>query len=184
MILHECFHRLVAGQAEGIITLGRLTIPVFGALPEQAFVVTQEWGTLHLALMPEDGIAFLTQFLWTHRYAHLDVGHIPFCPGPSIHPYPAVLQPLGTGFLLLVDGGEYGIRTLTMGAMRIGEVGSDIDLVGLYLFQQLHDWFDIALCHRQFLDLAALIERQVEEVDVILWNTVIAACISGFAATD
>ena len=83
MILHECFHRLVAGQAEGIITLGRLTVPVFGALPEQAFVVTQERRTLHLALMPEDGIAFLTQFLWTHRHAHLDVGHIPFRPGPS-----------------------------------------------------------------------------------------------------
>ena len=184
MILHECFHRLIAGQSEGIITPGRLTIPVFGTLPEQAFVVTQERRTLHLALMPEDGIPLLTQFLWTHRHAHLDVGHIPFRPGTAIHPYSAVLQPLGTGFFLLVNGCEYGIRTLTMGAMRIGEVGSDIDLVGLYLLQQLHDWFDIALCHRQFLDLAALIERQVEEVDVILGDMVIAAGITGLASTD
>ena len=134
--------------------------------------------------MPEDGIALLTQFLWTHRHAHLDVGHIPFRPGSAIHPYSAVLQPLSTGFFLLVDGGEYGIRTLTMGAMRIGEVGRDIDLVGLYLLQQLHDWFDIALCHRQFLDLAALIERQVEEVDVILGDMVIATGITGLASTD
>ena len=134
--------------------------------------------------MPEDGVPLLTQFLRTHRHAHLDVGHIPFCPGPTVHPYPAVLQPLGTGFLLLVDGGEYGISTLTMRAMRVSEIGCHIDLMRLYLLQQLHDRLHIALRHGQLLNLAALVERQVEEVDMILGDMVIATGITGLATTD
>ena len=71
-----------------------------------------------------------------------------------------------------------------MGAMRISQIGSHIDLMGLNLLQQLHDGFDIALRHRQFLDLSTLIERQVEEVDMIFRDMVVTTGITGLATTD
>ena len=163
---------------------GCLTVPVFGTLPEQTFIIAKERRTLHLTLMTEDSISFLSQFLWTHRHTHLNVGHIPFCPGTTIHPYTTILQPLGTRFLLLVDGSQYGIRTFTMGTMRICQVGSHIDLMGLNLLQQLHDGFYIALRHRQLLDFSTLIEGQIEEVDMILRDMVIATGITSLTTTD
>ena len=137
MVFHKCLHSLVAGQSEIVIALRGLTVAIFGTLPEQTLIVAQERGTLHLALVAQDGVSFLTQFLWTHGYAHLNVGHVPLGPGTTIHPYTTVVQPLVTGFLYFVDGCENGIGTLTVCAVRIGQVGSYIDLVDMGSFSIL-----------------------------------------------
>ena len=42
---------------------------------------------------------------------------------------------------------EHGVGTLAVCAMRVGQVGSHVDLMGLNFLQQLHDRFDIALRH-------------------------------------
>ena len=71
-----------------------------------------------------------------------------------------------------------------MGAMRIGQIGSHIDLMGLYLLQQLPDRLHITFRHRKFLYLATLVERQIEEMDMIFSDMVVATGIAGLATTD
>ena len=134
--------------------------------------------------MAQDSVSLLAQLLRTHWYTHLDIGNIPFCPSTAIHPYSAVLKPLGTSFLFLVDGCQYGIGTLAVCAMRVGQVGSHVNLVWLNLANELLDGDDIVLGHRQFLNLSALVEGQVEEVDMLAVDAAIFAGQSGFATTD
>ena len=49
--------------------------------------------------------------------------------------------------------------------MRVGEVARNIYLVGLDVAYQLPYNLNVFLAHGQFLDLARLVERQVEEMD-------------------
>ena len=53
-IFHECFHCFVRCQTEIVIQCGGTTVTVFTALPEQTFVVAQEWCTFHLRLVLQD----------------------------------------------------------------------------------------------------------------------------------
>ena len=133
MIFHKSLHRLIAGQPEVIVTSGCLAVAVLGTLPEQTVIVAEERSALHLTLMAQDGISFLTKFLRRHRYTHLDIRHIPLCPGTTIHPNAAIFQPRCPSLFLLINGCQHSIGTLTMSAVRVGEVGSHIDLMGLYL---------------------------------------------------
>ena len=134
--------------------------------------------------MAQDGISFLSQLLRTHGHTHLDVCHIPLSPSSTIHPNTTVLQPLGTSLLLLVDGGQHGIRTFAVGSMRISEVSSHIDLVWLNLREQFDNGGDIIFRHGQFLDLTTLIERQVEEVDMMAVDAIVLTGQTGLTSAD
>ena len=71
-----------------------------------------------------------------------------------------------------------------MRAMRIGQVGSHVYLMRLDLLQQLLNDVHIALRHGQLLNLATLVERQVEEMNMILLNTIISTGIARLTTTD
>ena len=134
--------------------------------------------------MLEDGIALCTQLFRTDGDAHLDVFDFPFRPCAAVHPHTAVLQPRRLGLFLQVDGGEDGIRTLAVRAVRVGQVAGYVDLVRLHGTDELPHDVHVGLAHRQLLDLARLIERQVEEVDVIERNLVEGAGRARLAAAD
>ena len=134
--------------------------------------------------MAQDGISLLTEFLRTHRHTHLNVGYIPFCPGTTIHPNATIVQPLGSCLLLLVDGCQYGICTLAVGTMRIGKVGSHIDLMWLNLREQFDNRRHVVFCHREFLNLTTLIEWQVEEVDMMAVDAVVLAGQTRLTSAD
>ena len=71
-----------------------------------------------------------------------------------------------------------------MGAMRVGKVGRNISLVGLDFPQQFLNRNNITLRHRQFLYPATLVERQVEEVDMLAVDAVVLTCQPCLATTD
>ena len=164
--------------------LGCFAVSVLSTLPEQTLVVAKEWGTFHLTLMAQNGVSLLAQLLRAHWHTHLDVGNVPFGPSSAVHPNSTILKPLGTSLLLLVDSCQYGIGTLAVCAMRVGQVGSHVNLVWLNLANELLDGDDIVLGHRQLLNLSALVEGQVEEVDMLAVDAAIFAGQSGFATTD
>ena len=134
--------------------------------------------------MLQDRVTLGAQLLGRHGHAHLDVLDFPLGPCTAIHPDAALLQPLGTGALLLVDGGEYGVSTLAVGAMRVGKVAGHVDLVGLDIGDELLHDGHILLRHGQLLNLTTLVERQVEEVYAIERNLAEGAGRTGFATTD
>src|SRR5205807_9184226 len=76
------------------IELGRLTIAVFGPLPEFALVVTRIHGPILLALMLEDRAPLAEQLLGAERHGHLDSLRLPFLPRPAIEPDLARGEPL------------------------------------------------------------------------------------------
>ena len=47
-VLNESFDRFVGGEAELAIEFGSCFVAVFGALPEEAFVVAHKWCAFHL----------------------------------------------------------------------------------------------------------------------------------------
>ena len=71
-----------------------------------------------------------------------------------------------------------------MGAMGIGQVGSHIDLMGLDLGKEFLNRRHIALRHRQLLNLTTLIERQIEEVDMLAIDTIILTSQTSLTTTD
>ena len=145
------------------------------ALPEEAFVVAQEGGALHLALMLQDGVALGAELFGADGHGHLDVLDFPLRPCTAVHPDAAVLQPLGAGFLLQVDGGEDAVRADAVGAVRVGQVAGHEYLVRLHLAEQVADDFHVGLADGVLLDAARLIERQVEEVAVGQRDVVVRA---------
>ncbi len=48
LIIHECLHCLICGEAESIVESRGSLIAVLGTLPEQALVVAEIWGRFHL----------------------------------------------------------------------------------------------------------------------------------------
>ena len=71
-----------------------------------------------------------------------------------------------------------------MGTVGISKVGSNVYLVRLYLRNQfLHDAC-VTLRDGQFLYLPTLVEWQVEEMDMILMDVVIATGITRLTPTD
>ena len=134
--------------------------------------------------MTQDGIAFLAQLLRAHGHAHLNVGNFPLCPRSAVHPHAAVVEPFGVCLFLLIDGGKHSIRTLAMSTVRIGQVGSHVNLMRLNLSQQLLNGDDVTLRHGQFLNFPTLIERQVEEVDVLAVDAVVLTRQPCFTSAD
>ena len=68
--------------------------------------------------------------------------------------------------------------------MRVGQVAGHINLMGFHLFEQLLYDGHIGFAHGILLYLAALIEGQVEEVDMRERNTVVGAGRACLAAAD
>ena len=71
-----------------------------------------------------------------------------------------------------------------MGTVRIGKVGSHIDLMWLNLREQFDNRRHVVFCHREFLNLSALIERQVEEVDMMAVDAVVLAGQTRLTSAD
>ena len=125
--------------------------------------------------MFKNAVAFAAKLLRRHRHAHLDVLDFPLCPCTAVHPDAAVVEPLRTSLLLEVDGSHDGIGTLAVSAVWVGEVAGYVYLVRFNLLKQFANDVHIRLAHRQLFNLARLIERQVEEVDVVERYTVVCA---------
>ena len=125
--------------------------------------------------MLEDRVTLGSQLLRTQWNAHLDVLNLPLCPSTTIHPDAAVLQPLCTSLLLLVDGCQNSIGTFLVGSVWVGKVASHINLMRLYLLQQGSYHLYVLLCHRQLLNFSTLIEWQIKEVYMVERNLIIGA---------
>ena len=54
-----------------------------------------------------------------------------------------------------------------MRAVRVGQIAGGVDLVRLHLLQQVDGDLDVLLAERLLPDAAGLVERHVEEVDVL-----------------
>ena len=159
-------------------------VAVFGTLPEETLVIAEEGCALHLRRVLEDAVTLAAKLLRRHRHAHLNVLDFPFCPCAAIHPDAAVVEPCCTCLLLEVNGCEYGVRTLAVCAVRVGEVACHVNLMRLHFLEQRTYNLDVILRHRELLYLARLIEREVEEVDVVEGYAVVGAGCACLTATD
>lgn len=108
--------------------------------------------------MLENRVTLETQLLGADGHGHLDVVNFPFRPGAAVHPYAAVLHP----FLVFkfVDGCEHGIGADLVGAVGIGKVTGNENLMRLHIFEQALDNINVDLRKIAFLDGAGLVERK------------------------
>ncbi len=83
-----------------------------------------------------------------------------------------------------MHGLEDGRQADAVRAVRIGQVAGGVDLVRLDLLQQLGDDADVLLAERLLADLAGLVERHVQEVQVLDRHAAIAGGGPRFAAAD
>lgn len=58
----QTLHRFVRSQAQAVVQSGGAAVSFLTALPEQAFVVSEERSAFHLRLMFQDGVPFGPQF--------------------------------------------------------------------------------------------------------------------------
>ena len=65
-----------------------------------------------------------------------------------------------------------------------GKVAGNEDFVWLHLFEQVTHNLNILFGHRQLLNLTALVERQVEEVDMLTVDTTVLTSQSGLATAN
>ena len=71
-----------------------------------------------------------------------------------------------------------------MGAVWVGKVAGNEDFVWLHLFEQVAHNLNILFGHRQLLNLTALVEWQVEEVNMVERNLVVGAGCACLTTTD
>ena len=185
-VLNEGFDCLVVGKTEFGVEFGGSVIAVLGALPEESFIVAHERCGLHLRLMFEDSVSFGAQFLGRHRHSHLNEINTPLHPSAAVHPYPAVFEPGVPGFGLfeIIDSRKHGVGADAVCAVRVSKITGYEDLVRFDLQEQVFDDTDIAFGERAFLDCAGLIERQVEEVDMIQRQSHVSAGSCCLATAD
>ena len=166
-----------------MIQFGSSTVTVFGTLPEQTFVVSEERCTFSLRLVFQDRISLMPQFFGRDRNSHFHMVHFPFGPSPAVHPDAAVLQPF---FILqLVDSCQNGIQTYTMSSMWIGKVTGYKHLIRFHIRQQLLHDGNIRFAQVVLLHQPCFIERQVEEVDMIVTlDPAVTGTCTGFFPAD
>ena len=134
--------------------------------------------------MFEDRVALCTQLLRTHGHTHLDVLYFPLSPCATIHPHAAVFEPCRLVLFLKVESSKHSVRTLAVCAVGVGEVACHEYLLRLNLLHEVAHDIDVALAHRQFFYLTALVEGQVEEVDVVERYAVVGAGGACLAAAN
>ena len=134
--------------------------------------------------MLEDRIALLLQLLRAQWHAHLDVLDLPLCPCATVHPYTAVLEPFCTALLLKVECCKDCIGTYAVCSVRVGKVTCNEDLVWLDRLEQLTHDLHISLAQWALLDLACLIEWQVEEVNMVERYLIVGRSCASLTATD
>ena len=71
-----------------------------------------------------------------------------------------------------------------MCAVGVGQVAGDVNLMRLHLSDKLANDVDVLLGHGELLDGTALIERQVEEVNVVERNVVVCAGCASLTAAN
>ncbi len=115
-------------------------------------------------------------------HGHLDLLGLPLLPRAAVEPDFAVVVPRLA--LHAVDGLEDGAEADAVRAVRVGQVAGGVDLVRLDLLQQVHDDLDVLLAERLLAHAAGLVERHVQEVQLLIRNAAVAAGGAGFAAAD
>jgi len=156
----------VFGQSEAVVNFSGRPVAVFSALPEFALVEAGEHRAVFLGLVFEDGHAFAMELVGGKGDGHFDFFRLPFLPGAAIEPDFAGLHPIAIRQSLerFEDGGE----THPMRPVRVGEIAGGVNLVRLGLLQQLHHDLDVGFTERRLAHPAGLVEREVEEVDVLM----------------
>ena len=131
--------------------------------------------------MFEDGVALGSQLFRADGYSHLDVLNFPFSPGSAVHPDAAIFQPFCSGLFFQVDGCKDGVCADTVCTVGVGQVAGHEDLVRCYLAQQVAYNLHVGFADGVLLNLACLVEGQVEEVAMIQGNVVVGAGSTGLA---
>ena len=149
-----------------IVEFGGVLRAFFGPLPELAGIVSGERNDILLGEVAENGMAFLQQLVRAQRNGHVHTIQFPLHPGTAVEPDIGLLQPGLARFFQLPDGLQGRLGTHPVSAVRVGQVTGHVNLVGFDFQHQLFDDVDICLRAGVLLHAAALIERQVQEVDV------------------
>ncbi len=140
---------------------------VLGALPELAGILSGEGHYVLLGQMPVDGVALLYHLVRAERNSHVHTGEFPFHPCAAIEPDVAVRNPCSTFFLELLEGLQGGLGAHAVRAVRVCKVPGHVDLVRLDAVHQGLDDIHIRLTAGELAYAAALIEGQVQEMDMV-----------------
>ena len=106
----------------------------------------------------------------------------PFGPCATVHPNAAIFHPI---FVLdFIDSGKDGIETNFVSSVRVGQIAGNENLMGFYRFDQIFYNLYIGFGEIAFFNGSGLIERQVEEVYVLRFNTDIVTCRTCLALTN
>ena len=92
-IASERLDRLIFGEAQRVVGVGKTPAPVFGPLPELAAVVAQKEGLILLRLVPENRAPAAQHFLGAERHGEIDLVQLPFRPGPAVEPKFRLAEP-------------------------------------------------------------------------------------------
>ena len=161
---YEHLDSLILGHAELVILACGVLCAVLGTLPELTMVLAGEGHDILLREMTEDGVALLDELIGAEGHSHVHHAKVPLLPCTAVEPYVALLGPVI--ILHHIPGTEYSLDTYAVCAVRVGEVTSRIDLVGLHLAQELHHDVDVGLAKLALLDATRLIEGEVEKVGI------------------
>ena len=161
---HEHLDGLVFGHAEFVVLAGGVLCAVLGTLPELAVVLTGEGHDVLLREVAEDGMTLLDELVGAEGYGHVDHAEVPLLPCAAVEPDVALLGPVIV--FHHIPCSEHGLDTYAVCAVRVGEVASGIDLVGLHLAEEVYHDVDVGFAELALLDAARLIEGEVEEVGI------------------
>lgn len=118
-------------EAETVQCLSGSNITVFRSLPEFARIGRPgEHSAVFLALVFENGEAFLFHLRFSDRNKNIDHGDIPFLPGSTVQP----------DFRLLLEFEESAIDGLfahPMGPVRVGHISGHEDDLGFQGIEQV-----------------------------------------------
>ena len=160
----------------------RTTVSLFCSLPELSLVWPWKERLVLLRLVLENRRDLPLELRRRDRHRHVELLDRPFLPRAAIKPKYAFRGPrvLGDGFHTFEDCGQAG----PMGAVRIGEIPGRIDLMRLYLAEQVGDDFDVGFTQRLLGDSPRLVERKIQKMEMVVWHAATPTGIRRFDPTN
>lgn len=150
-------------KSDSIVVIGGSSVAVFGPLPELARVASWKEGFVFLALVHEDRLAFESDLAGAQRNGDFDFVEWVLLPSASVEEY---IGDLLASSLPLEEDAEDRFGADSMGAVRIGQVPCDVDLIWHESPEQLIEDRDVVGPDRILRDGSRAIEGEIEEVQV------------------
>lgn len=153
-------------KSDSIVVIGGTAVAIFGPLPKLSRVASWKEGLIFLALVHEDRLAFESDLAGAQRNGDFDFMEWILLPCPSVEEN---VGDLLAASLPLEQDAKDRFGAHAMGAVRIGQIACDIDLVRHQLSQQGIEDGSILGPDRILGNGSRAIEGEVEEVQVGLF---------------